>query len=136
MTNTTAQAILALAGNAEELPETAQRTILAALLPVSMTTGPLKQHLTWDDYQDIVKALSNRDRYDAYDIEFADGMLECGNILGDDTTYLVDEDGSIGYDPAKAVGPEREAWDERARKLALAMVAREEQRHAETVVTS
>jgi len=135
MTNTTAQAILALAGNAEDIPETAQRTILAALLPESMGK-PWQAKLAWDDYQDAVKALSNRDRYDAYDIEFADGMLECGNILGDDTDYLVDEDGSIGYDPAKAVEPEREAWDEKARKLAEDMARREEDTHTETVVTT
>jgi len=135
MTNTTAQAILALAGNAEDLPETAQRTILAALLPESMGK-PWQAKLTWDDYQDAAKALSYRDRYDAYDIEFADGMLECGNILGDDTAYLVEEDGSIGYDPAKAVGPEREAWHAKAIVLATNMVEREADAHAETVVTT
>jgi hypothetical protein len=134
MTNTLAQAILALAGNAEELPETAQRAILAALLPVSMTTGPLKARLTWDDYQDIVRALSYRDQYDAGGIEFADSMLDVGNLVADDTAYLVEEDGSVGYDPAKAVGPEREAWDVKARSLAERLARLEAEAHAETVV--
>jgi hypothetical protein len=131
MTSTLAQAILALAGSAEEIPERAQRIVLEALLP---TTTYAEAKLTWDDYQDVVTALTYRDQYDAGDMEFVDSMLECGNILGDDTAYLVDEDGTVGYDPAKAIVPESEAWNEKARKLAEDMAQRELNAHARTVV--